>query len=256
MLDGVIPQLNARAATPDTMIAFYVEKLLEALDRRSDVSDEQAAIREFQFLPLLEHGGRKLRIYGLMASDPGFFHAILRNVYLSKNEQKIEVDAETQAKARLSYLLLSHFSVLPGQGGNTIDAAELSTWIDEVRHLGAETDRAEVTDNYVGRVLAHAPTDPEGGWPHRIVRDEIERLSSDEVERAIQIERFNMRGVHSRGVYEGGEQERDFAKISYDAAEISTVWPRTSALLRAIGKMWEEDAKRADLDAAQQRLKS
>ena len=33
MLDGVIPQLNARAAAADTMTTFYVEKLLEALDR-------------------------------------------------------------------------------------------------------------------------------------------------------------------------------------------------------------------------------
>jgi hypothetical protein len=125
-----------------------------------------------------------------------------------------------------------------------------------VRRLGTETDRAEITDNYVGRVLAHAPPDPDGGWPHRVVRDEIERLSSDEVERALQMERFNMRGAHSRGIYEGGEQERDFAKASYVAAEITTGWPRTSALLRATGKMWEEDARRADLDAAQRRLKS
>jgi hypothetical protein len=121
MLDGVIPQLNARAATADTMTAFYVEKLLEALDHRSDVSDQQMAIREFGLLPLLEYGGRKLRIYGLMAADPGFVHAILRNVYLGKSEEKQEVDAETQAKARLSYSLLSHFSLLPGQTGSTID---------------------------------------------------------------------------------------------------------------------------------------
>jgi hypothetical protein len=268
MLDGVIPQLNARAAPADTKTAFYVEKLLEALDLRSDVPGEQMAIREFGLLPLLEHGGRQLRIYGLMAADPGFFHAILRNVYLGKNEERDEVDTETQTKerdevdtetqtkARLSYSLLSHFSLLPGQTGNAVDAAALTVWIDEVRRLGAETDRAEITDNHVGRVLAHAPADPDGGWPHRVVRDEIERLSSDDVERAIQIERFNMRGVHSRGVYKGGDQERGFAKASCDAAELSTAWPRTSALLRAIGKMWEEDAKRADLDAAQRRLKS
>ena len=256
MLDGVIPQLKVRAAPADTSNAFYIEKLLEALDRRPDVSDEQIAIREFGLLPLLERGGRQLRIYGLMAADPGFFHAILRNVYLGKSEEWREVDTETHAKARLSYSLLSHFSLLPGQTGNAVDATALTAWIDEVRCLGAETDRAEITDSYVGRVLAHAPADLHGGWPHRVVRDEIERLSSDNVERAVQLEWFNMRGVRSRGIYEGGDQERDFAKASYDAAELSTAWPRTSALLRAIGKMWEEDAKRADLDAAQRRVKS
>jgi hypothetical protein len=64
-----------------------------------------------------------------------------------------------------------------------------------------------------------------------------------------------MRGVHSRGVYEGGDQERDLAKISYDAAAVAAPWLRTTALLRAIGKMWDEEGKRADLDAAQKRLK-
>ena len=256
MLDGVIPQLNARATAADTMTAFYVEKLLEQLDRRADVSDEQLAHREFRLLPLLEHSGRQLRIYRLMAADPEFYHSILRNVFLGKGEEKREVDEQTQAAARLSYSLLSHFSLLPGQSGTDIDAAALSRWIDEMRRLGAETDRVQITDNYVGHVLAHAPPDPDGAWPHRAVRGEIERLASTDVERAIQIERFNMRGVHSRNMYQGGNEERNFARAAYDAAQSASAWPRTAALLRAIGKTWEEDAVRADVDAAQRRLKS
>ena len=213
MLDGVIPQLNAKAAPADTMSTFYVEKLLESLDGRADVSDEQIARREFQLLPLLEHSRRQLRIYRLMAADPGFYHSILRNVFLGKSEEKREVDEETQAIAHLSYSLLSHFSLLPGQSGTDIDAGALSRWIDEVRHLGANTDREQITDNYIGHVLAHAPADPDGAWPHQAGRNEIERLASNDVERAIQVERFNMRGVHSIDIYQGGNEERDFSKL-------------------------------------------
>jgi hypothetical protein len=256
MLDGVIPQLNAKAAKLDTMTAFYIEQILQALDERSDVSDVDVAVREFKFLPLLEYGRRNLRLYHLMATDPAFFHLMIQNVYLGKSEENREIDAATQEKARLSYSLLSHFSLLPGRRDDGIDAAALTAWIDEIRRLGAETDREEITDMHVGRVLAHAPRDPDGCWPHGIVRDEIERLSSDEVERAIQIERFNMRGVHGRGLFEGGDEERAFAKANYAAADVSAPWPRTSALLRAIGKMWDEHARHADLEAAQRRLKS
>jgi hypothetical protein len=39
MLDGVIPQLNAKSAVPDTMSSYYIEKAMEALDKRDDVSD-------------------------------------------------------------------------------------------------------------------------------------------------------------------------------------------------------------------------
>jgi hypothetical protein len=55
-----------------------------------------------------------------------------------------------------------------------------------------------------------------------------------------------MRGPHSRGVYEGGDQERDLANTNYQAAELSSAWPRTAALLQAIAKTWENEAKRAD----------
>jgi hypothetical protein len=65
-----------------------------------------------------------------------------------------------------------------------------------------------------------------------------------------------MRGAYFRGVYDGGDQERDLAKTNYDAAAIAAPWPRTEALLRAIGQMWGQAAKDADLDAAYRRLKS
>jgi hypothetical protein len=238
------------------MTTFYVEKALEALDRREDVPELDIARREYQFLPLLEYGNRKLRIHDLMAKDPAFFHSILRNVFRGTGEEKVDADTQTQANARLSYSLLSHFSHLPGQGPEGIDGATLTAWIDEVRRLGVETDRAEITDSYVGRVLAHAPPDAAGVWPPQAVGAEIERLASDRIERAIQMERFNMRGAHFRGVYDGGDPERALAKPYYEAAAVIAAWPRTAALLRAIGKMWDQEGKREDIEAAQRRLKS
>ena len=93
-------------------------------------------------------------------------------------------------------------------------------------------------------------------WPPEPVRDQIERLASDRIERAIQIERFNMRGSHFRGVYEGGDQERDLAKTNFDAAAVAAAWPRTGALLRAFARKWVEEATRGDVEAARRRLKS
>jgi hypothetical protein len=256
MLDAVIPQLNEVSTVPDAMTNYYVKKVLQELDRRSDVTESEIADREYKVLPLLEYDERPLRVHNLMAKDADFFHAIIRNVYLGKGEERREVDTQTEANARLSYSLLSHFSLVPGEGADGIDGAVLAAWVDKVRRLGAETDRVDITDSYVGRVLAHAPPDADGAWPHRAIRAEIERLASDEIEHGIQIERFNMRGVHSRDVYGGGDQERNMAKTNYDAAALAAPWPRTAALLRAIGKMWDETAKLADIDAAQWRLRS
>jgi hypothetical protein len=180
----------------------------------------------------------------------------LRNVYLANGEEKRELDAQLKADASLSYRLLSNFDLLPGHGANGLDGAALSAWIDDFRRLGLETSRPEITDSYVGRVLAHSPPDSDGVWPHRLVRDEIERLASDEIESGLRTERYNMRGVHSRGVYEGGDQERELANAAFDAAEALAAWPRTAALLRKIGRIWDDEAKQADLEAAHRRLKS
>lgn len=256
MLDGVIPEINRGAIKPDTMLNYYIEKGFEALDSRQNTTVIEVAQREYAFLPLLEFSKRNLKIYDLMADDPGFYHMVLRDVFLGRNEKKGEVDKQTESRARVSYSLLSHFSKLPGQTSTSINVAALNYWIDEVRRLGRETDREEVTDSYVGRILAHAPSDVDGGWPHRVVRDQIERLGSPDIERAIQVERFNMRGAHWRQPYDGGGQERELARINNENAKLAAAWPRTSALLRAIAENWEEDAKRMDIDAAQRKLRS
>lgn len=256
MLNGVIPQLNADHKLADTMTSFYVESAFKVLDQRSDLTDDLIARLEYRLLPLLEHSGRPLKMYGLMARDPAVFHAILRNVFRGENEPTADVDETTKANAGQSYSLLSHFSLLPGAGPDGVDREALRAWVEGVRRIGVETDRAKITDDYVGKALAHAPQDPDGAWPHHAVRDEIERLASDAIEKAIQIERFNMRGVHGRGVYEGGDQERDLAEMYRRAATKAAAWPRTAALLQAIVKTWEAQAKYVDTEAAQRRMRS
>jgi len=256
MLDDAIPQINSKSAVPDAMTGYYIEQALQALDKRNDISEDEIARREYQFFPLLEHGTRRLRIYELMAKKPALYHFFLGKVFRAKGEDQGESDPKSVADARISYSILHHFSLLPGQGPRGIDIGALTSWIDEVRRLGAETGLSDVTDSYVGRVLAHALAGQDGVWPPEAVREQIERVASTDIERAIQMERFNMRGAHFRAVYEGGAEERGFAKASYDAAASLASWPRTAALLRSIGAMWENEGKREDVEAAQRRLKS
>jgi hypothetical protein len=256
MLDGVIPQLNLKAAAPDTMTTYYVEKALESLDGRPDGKKEEIAAREFAFFPLLEHGDRTLRIHGLMASDPTFYHQILREVFVGENDAAVELDDQAKVRARVSYSLLSHFLQLPGLTPAGLDGEVLASWVDNVRRLGEQTGRAAVTYNYIGRLLAHAPPDEDGGWPHRAVRDQIERLRSEELERGLQLARYNMRGVHGKQIFEGGDQERVLAQENARSAAIAAAWPRTSALLTAIAKGWERDAEREDIEAAQRKMRS
>ncbi len=85
------------------MTSYYVEQMLQALDKRSDVTIEEIATWEYQFFPLLEYGNRKFRIYELLAKDPGAYHSLIRKVFPSKNEEQAEPDQRWIADARTAY---------------------------------------------------------------------------------------------------------------------------------------------------------
>ena len=69
------------------------------------------------------------------------------------------------------------------------------------------------------------------------------------------IERFNMRGVYTKAMFEGGVQERALADQNRAWAKAHGASPRTRAMLAAIASRWDEDARRADTEAEQDRLR-
>ena len=83
------------------------------------------------------------------------------------------------------------------------------------------------------------------------MRDIIEEVASSDLERGIYVERFNMRGTTWRGLYDGGDQERQLATQYKGWAETCTAWPRTSAMLETMAADWLEDAEREDVRARQ-----
>jgi len=125
-----------------------------------------------------------------------------------------------------------------------------------VRGRAAEKDRAVIADQKVGQILAHSTEDPEdGGWPQQVVRNVIERMASHQIERGLMLERFNMRGVYSKALYEGGDQERALASQYRDWARLShSRWPRMARVLESIAEQWEEHGRREDERAEQQKL--
>ena len=166
------------------------------------------------------------------------------------------ITEERQARATAGYRLLSDFRRVPGVKDANIDANTLKGWVAKVRELASQQDRAAIADEYIGHVLAHAPPDDkDGAWPHRIIRDLIEEVASDKLEHGIALERFNMRGVASRGPYDGGDQERAIAAEVRKWSEASTAWPRTSRMLREMAADWERHGEWYDIKARQDQIR-
>jgi hypothetical protein len=252
VLRGFVGEINATRFNRQNTL-YSVLRLLQALQGRKDISIEELASIEYQYLPLLEHQGETVALNELLKASPKFFVDVVCDVFLpasEKGKEKGEISEECRDKARLGYGILQSMRSLPGFTEYAQDAGYLRDWIAQARDLAQEADRAVIADQQIGQILAYAPADAEdNAWPARPVRDVIEEFASDEIERGIAISRFNMRGVSRKAMYEGGGQERAYAAQHRTWAETSVSWPRTCAMLRRIAEDWERCAEEADIRA-------
>lgn len=250
-------QLHEGVQRYGNMVAFYVAETLKELRTRSDVNKLDIAQMEYAYLPLLRHDRESLTSFALLSSDPQMFVDLLSTIYRGKDVPSDDVvTEETKALATRSYSLLSAFKTVPGSHGENIHFQELSDWVDQVRVLAAKKGIRDITDQRIGYLLAHAPDSAnQQFWPPVAVCELIENVASLQVERGFAIECFNKRGVFSKAINEGGEQERDFVS-RYKAWSVATVsYPRTSALLIRIADHWSEHADDEDTRAEQGKMK-
>lgn len=241
-------------ANDHTMFDWYVQQALEQLDKVG-VPEEQLARVELAYLPMLNlarhypHGRPPKVVYKMLAGHPKMFVEVVCMLYRPSEgsgivEERDPSDMAASARARNAWDLLHHFDHVPGTQPGGVDGQKLETWVAEVRRLCAKVGRTEVGDQQIGQVLAHAPADPDGVWPHAAVRDVIEISRSRDLEIGVLIGCRNAKGATSRGPEDGGEQERDLA-AQYRAWSKATAfeWPRTSALLERLARDYEADGR-------------
>lgn len=255
LLDTAISEINA-AGGDVTMTGYLVELVFTEIGKRPDITDEETATREFAYLPCFDHRKKSLALHRLMVRSPETYMSAICAVFNRSTGEVPELSETEQRIASSAYELLGKLTVLPGQDGETLNFEPLKEWCVRVRELAFESDRADITDQYIGHLLAHAPSSADdNAWPHLTVRMLLEELKSEEVEHGIVIERHNMRGVFIRAIGEGGTQERVFATQATAWASAMPEFLRASAMLRALADSWDHSAKQEDLRAAKSALR-
>lgn len=237
-------------------------RLFEYMDR--SLAEDRVATLEWSYLSALEHSNRNFALHKRMADSPDLFVDLVTRVYRPRNEkgdddeedeeaekEAPEVDESTRAIAQNAYRLIDSWKSLPGLGADgKLDGEKLRTWIDRARSELLRLKRRGIGDDQIGKILAHSPGDPDGAWPAIAVRDVIESLQNKQLEDGFRVEIFNSRGVTSRGLDSGGDQERDLTtRYRGYSDKLADRWPRTAALLRRVADSYEHDARREDEDA-------
>lgn len=244
------------APVPDSldvgMFAHYIGELLDALRRDGDVDDATIAGIEWSYLPLLRHEEKGTpTLHGEMSRNPAFFTELVCSVYKGDADQDRESTDAERTRAEVAWELLHSWNQLPGVGDDgSVNAEAFTEWVDDARQLVREHGRAEIGDEQIGHILRYAPVDQDGAWPYRAVRQVVEDARSQAMEEGLEMEIFNSRGVTSRGLRDGGDQERVLVDryLGY-AAIVEGRWPRTAALLRRVADTFDRDAQRHDLEA-------
>lgn len=237
--------------SPSQAPGYEVGVLLDFLESKG-YPLEKLARYEFAFFPALEQGRRRPKaLYGLLASDPSIFVDLVSRVYRGKNEPRRKLNAEEEALAQQAWRVLTHWRGLPGRGDDgAIDSAHLTDWVRSARLAFAESNRADIGDEQIGAVLSSSPEGHDGNWPAEPVREIIEDIGSTSLETGIHTGVVNSRGVTTRGVYDGGRQERQLARRYRDwSKDTASKWPRTSRVLRSLADTYERDARHHDARA-------
>lgn len=162
-----------------------------------------------------------------------------------------DLSEEDHARAQYARKLLDSWRGVPGKGEDgSLDGAAMRDWVSQAREALHARGRSGIGDYAIGRVLRYSPHDTSSAFPHAAVRDLIEELANERIERGFETEVYNSRGVTMRGQTDGGAQERQLAEsyVVY-ARQVCDHNPRTAAMLRRIADVYASEARREDVDA-------
>jgi hypothetical protein len=231
---------------PGQIEGHSVGELLDVIAEPGRLPIARAASLEWSYLPAV---GRFIRrpklLHRALAEEPAFFVEMLSLVFRSEDEEKVEVSSDDAAKARVAYELLDTWDVIPGSTEDGIDSARLMAWVQEARVLAEGARRTAIADLELGEMLGRGAKGTP--WPPPAVCEVLEEINSDEIRRGFVLGVENRRGFTSRGLEDGGKQERGLAETyRAHATALLDQWPHAAAVVNEIADDYERRARRED----------
>jgi hypothetical protein len=245
---------------------YDVTSIFKNLETREDMNHEELAKLEWLYLSILSSYGsayKPKQLHQELAKSPDFFMQILKWAYHPKDEkrreaEKKEIDPEEHQKfARQAYHLLTDFKTIPGiQEDGSIDGDYLNEWVDRIRELAKEADRAEMADSVIGKLLAYYTEANQDYWPADEISSIIERINTKSIKSSFSMTVTNKRGSTARSPFEGGNIERanaaHFQMLAevhrYKHVNLSDIFAKIAAGYLVDAKYEDEQAERDKLE--------
>jgi hypothetical protein len=251
MLKAVLEAIRS-GIEPDGPLpeGWHIGKALSAIETSGSVSRRDLAMLEFAFFPALEHTEHGTKnLYAELLTDPALFMECICLVYKPRNSEPELIDEGLRTAADLAWTILHSGRGIPGKRSDgSIDGEEMKRWVRDVRCLAAEKDRVTVTDLAIGGWLSDCQPDGDGIWPPAAIAEILDDDQHDDLRRGFHTGVINNRGVTSRAIEDGGDQERCLAaQFRERAAAIASRYPVLANEVLSIARHYERHAARSKL---------
>lgn len=227
---------------------YHVIDLIKHLQSSVSVDMDALYQIEWNFLPWFDKfaGEAPIALEKRMASDPTFFAEMIKLAFRSKNDTDDSVEKQDEQKrflAERAYMLLNNWRHCPGvQEDGSLNEETFRAWITKARRITEETGHGEITQIEIGKVLTHAPQDPNGLWIHKAVAAVLDEGATGRMRFNFMLALKNQRGVHS---FSHGAQERILAQGYREKAEALEMegFIYFATMMRELADQYDKDAE-------------
>lgn len=236
--DGVLPD------------GYRIARAIDALAKDDQTPRREIALLQFRYFSAFEPRDGAFTLFSELASDPEFFMEIATLAYRPLDQADDRPDLHPSVASNAWQVMHAGRGVPGLTEDGTVDPALFRAWVSEVRSRAKNCHRQSVVDSTIGNWLSRCPADPDGLWPCLPVRDLLEDATSGSIRNGFECGVLNNRGVHSRGMLDGGDQERVLAEQYRMLAELLIgSYPNTAECLIDIARSYENEGKWHDNDA-------
>ena len=231
---------------PQEMGTHTIIEIIKVLQDDPETDPDDLFRIEWAYLRLLDRYASPKSLENRLASDPEFFCEVIRLRYPSKKEMESPKEFGKREKviAENAYKLLDKWKTPPGkQSDDQFLPEQFTEWLKQTKKACAKSGHLEAALRRIGKVLVHAPSDPEGLWIHRTVASALNAKDAEKMRDSFWIGIVNSRGVHT--IDPTGKPERELAeKYKQKAEEVENAgYHRFAVTLRKLAEGYEREAE-------------
>jgi hypothetical protein len=255
VLDALLKDASLRQRLAgQSMTSYWFDQILKRIEGAADVDGELRIQGEVAYAFMAHQSDRRGKIRAILTDEftkkPDWFADLVSQIYRREGEEGSNSE-EGHERAEQAHHVLSIWRGYPGEGAPHAERESIIyAWALKALRLTREQGRPAVGTIEVSKVLARAPAASDGHWPCLAARCLLKLGEFPRLGDYLALAKRNLRGLVTRKIGKGGNQERAIAQGFRAAADAMRVeWTEASAVVYGLAEAYENEAKVVDAEA-------